>query len=267
MIYVGYLLALMVGITLGLMGSGGSILTVPILHYVLDVDVVSATAYSLFIVGSTAMVGAVRHALQKNIDYRTMLLFGIPSMVAVYCTRLFLVPQLPDTLISTGSLVLTKEDALLLLFAVLMVLAAIRMIRPDQQASTDSIQQPSSGLSWGLMLQGLGVGMLSGLVGAGGGFLMIPAMVLLAKIPMKKAVGTSLAVIAAQSLIGFTGDLQQPMIFDWILILIFTSMAILGIFIGMWLTRFFSGDRLKTGFGWFVLAMGVYILFSKLIGF
>jgi uncharacterized membrane protein YfcA len=267
MIYVGYLLALMVGITLGLMGSGGSILTVPILHYVLDVDVVTATAYSLFIVGSAAMVGAVRHALQKNIDYRTMLLFGIPSMVAVYCTRLFLVPQLPDTLISTGSWVLTKEDALLLLFAVLMVLAAIRMIRPDQQASTDSIQQPSSGLSWGLMLQGLGVGMLSGLVGAGGGFLMIPAMVLLAKIPMKKAVGTSLAVIAAQSLIGFTGDLQQPKAFDWTLILLFTSMAILGIFIGMWLNRFFSGDRLKTGFGWFVLAMGVYILFSKLIGF
>jgi len=267
MIYVGYLLALMVGITLGLMGSGGSILTVPILHYVLDVDVVTATAYSLFIVGSTALVGAVRHALQKNIDYRTMWSFGIPSMIAVYGTRLFLLPQLPDNLVTTGSWVLTKENALLFLFAILMVMAAIRMIRPVQQASTDSIQQPSSGLSWGLMLQGLGVGMLSGLVGAGGGFLMIPAMVLLAKIPMKKAVGTSLAVIAAQSLIGFTGDLQQPKAFDWTLILLFTSMAILGIFIGMWLNRFFSGDRLKTGFGWFVLAMGVYILFSKLIGF
>lgn len=267
MIHVGYLLALIVGITLGLMGSGGSILTVPILHYVLDVDVVRATAYSLFIVGSTALVGAVQHALQKNIDYRIMLLFGIPSVVAVYVTRLFLLPRIPDTLITIGSWVLTKERTLLLLFAILMVLAAIRMIRPVQPTSTDLMQQPSPRLHWGLMLQGLGVGMLSGLVGAGGGFLMIPAMVLLARIPMKKAVGTSLAVIAVQSLIGFTGDLQQSMVFDWTLILIFTSMATLGIFMGMWLTRFFSGDRLKAGFGWFVLAMGVYILMSKLIGF
>ncbi|MFM7709786.1 MAG: sulfite exporter TauE/SafE family protein, partial [Ferruginibacter sp.] len=179
----------------------------------------------------------------------------------------FLLPRIPDNLMTMASWVLTKDDALLLLFAVLMMMAAIRMIRPVQPGSTDSTQQPTTGIAWGLMLQGGGVGVLSGLVGAGGGFLMIPAMVLLAKIPMKKAVGTSLAVIAAHSLIGFTGDLQQPKAFDWLLLLVFTSLAILGIFMGMWLTRFFSGDRLKTGFGWFVLAMGIYILLSKGIGF
>lgn len=260
---IGFLLAAIVGVSLGLIGSGGSILTVPILVYVMGIDPVLATAYSLFIVGSTALVGGVQSAIQKRVDFKTVLIFGIPSIAAVYATRLWLVPMIPQELFSIGSLVITKPIALMLLFAVVMILASISMIRPGKNKESDE-HTPLTYNYPMILVEGTLVGMLTGLVGAGGGFLIIPALVLLARMPMKLAVGTSLFIIAVKSLIGFTGDLQGTQIIDWKLLGGFTAFAVIGIFLGILLSKKISGDKLKKSFGWFVLIMGIYIIVKEI---
>lgn len=260
---VGYILAVLVGISLGLIGSGGSILTVPILVYILAVEPVLATAYSLFIVGSTALVGGIQSARLKKVDFKTAIIFGIPSIVAVYVTRAYLVPFLPETFFSIHSFTLTKPIALMLLFAVVMILASFSMIRPSKLATDENAPMQ---FNYPLILiEGTLVGVLTGLVGAGGGFLIIPALVLLAKMPMKLAVGTSLFIIAAKSLLGFLGDLKGNEIIDWNLLLIFTALSVVGIFIGISLSKKMDGSKLKAGFGWFVLVMGVYIILKELV--
>ncbi|HLD52287.1 MAG TPA: sulfite exporter TauE/SafE family protein [Sediminibacterium sp.] len=263
MVIIGFLLAALVGISLGLIGSGGSILTVPILVYVMGVDPVLATAYSLFIVGSTALVGGVQSALQKRVDFKTVLIFGIPSIAAVYATRLWLVPLIPAEIVSISGLVITKPIALMLLFAVVMILASVSMIRPGKKSDADESAPMVYNYPM-ILLEGAIVGVLTGLVGAGGGFLIIPALVLLAKMPMKLAVGTSLFIIAAKSLIGFTGDLQGSQVIDWKLLLTFTAFAVIGIFGGIILSKKIPGEKLKKAFGWFVLVMGIYIIVKEL---
>ena len=260
---LGYILAVLVGVSLGLIGSGGSILTVPILVYVMGVNPVLATAYSLFIVGSTALVGGVQSALQKRADFKTVFIFGIPSIAAVYVTRMWLVPLIPAELFSIGSLVITKSIGIMVLFAIVMILASVSMIRPGKE-SDDSGEQALHYNYPLILLEGSVVGLLTGLVGAGGGFLIIPALVILARMPMKLAVGTSLFIIAAKSLIGFIGDLQGSQVIDWKLLGTFTALAGIGIFIGIYLSKKISGDKLKKSFGWFVLIMGIYIFVKEL---
>ncbi|MEO6252338.1 MAG: sulfite exporter TauE/SafE family protein [Ferruginibacter sp.] len=260
---LGFFLAALVGVSLGLIGSGGSILTVPILVYIMGVNPVLATAYSLFIVGSTALVGGVQSALQKRVDFKTVLIFGIPSIAAVYATRMWLVPFIPKEIFSIGSLVITKSIALMLLFAIVMILASVSMIRTGKKKEVDE-NAPMSYNYPMILLEGAVVGLLTGLVGAGGGFLIIPALVLLARMPMKLAVGTSLFIIAAKSLIGFIGDLQGSEIIDWKLLGIFTAFSVAGIFAGILLSKKIPGQKLKKGFGWFVLVMGIYIIIKEL---
>lgn len=258
----GYIASLVIGISLGLIGGGGSILTVPVLVYLFRVQPVVATAYSLFIVGSTSLVGSFPKYKGGEINIKTALIFGIPSIAAVYATRAFIVPAIPSNVFSVGDFVVTKSLLMMILFAMLMVFASVSMIRnktkPD--AATNEEQKFNYPL---ILIEGAVVGMLTGLVGAGGGFLIIPALVLLSKLPMKQAVGTSLLIIAAKSLIGFTGDLGKATM-DWTLLLSVTGLAIAGIFIGNMLSKKISADSLKKGFGWFVLVMGVYIIIKEL---
>ncbi len=261
---LGYALAVLVGISLGLIGSGGSILTVPILVYVMAVEPVLATAYSLFVVGATALVGGIRNATEGKVDFRTAVVFGIPSIAAVYLTRAYLIPLIPDTLFSVGDFQLTKSVALMVLFAVVMMMASVSMIRPSKQGEDN---ESSATIRYNypmILLEGSLVGILTGLVGAGGGFLIIPALVLLARMPMKLAVCTSLLIIAAKSMLGFLGDLQNSEVIDWLLLSLFTAFSVVGIFIGSFLSKKIDGGKLKTAFGWFVLVMGVYILFKEL---
>ena len=260
---IGYLLAVIVGISLGLIGSGGSILTVPILVYIMAVEPVLATAYSLFIVGSTALVGGVKSALLKKVDFKTVFIFGIPSIITVYLTRAFLVPIIPDVIFTVGTFAFTKPIALMVLFAVVMIMASISMIKPSKEKIDEN--QPMNYNFPLILLEGIFVGVLTGLVGAGGGFLIIPALVLFAKMPMKLAVGTSLFIIAAKSLIGFLGDLKGNQAIDWNLLFYFTGASIIGIFIGIYLSKKIEGAKLKAGFGWFVLLMGIYIILKELV--
>ena len=260
--FLGYFLAVLVGISLGLVGSGGSILTVPILVMVMGVDTTLATAYSLFIVGSTALIGGIHSAIQKKVDFKTALIFGAPSIVAVFLTRAYVVPLIPKVVFTIGGFEVTKSILLMLLFAVVMVAASITMIRPQKQSV--EIEGEKKYNFPMIFVEGILVGALTGLVGAGGGFLIIPALVLLAKIPMKEAVGTSLFIIASKSLIGFTGDLKGDEVIDWQLLIYFTLAAIVGIFIGLLLAKKIPGEKLKTGFGWLVLIMGIYIIVDEL---
>jgi len=244
-----------------LIGGGGSILTVPVLVYLFGVDPVLATAYSLFIVGSTSLVGALPKYKAGEINIKTAIIFGIPSIVAVYATRAFIVPAIPAEVFSIGSLVVTKPLLMMMIFAVLMVFASVSMIRGNSSNNQEEGEQVFNYPM--ILLEGAIVGVLTGLVGAGGGFLIIPALVLFSKLPMKQAIGTSLLIIAAKSLIGFTGDLgKQEM--DWTLLLSVTGLAIIGIFAGNALSKRVSAESLKKGFGWFVLVMGIYIIVKEL---
>lgn len=262
---IGLFLAILVGISLGLIGSGGSILTIPILVYIIGIEPVLATTYSLFIVGTTALTGGIFNAYKKNVDFKTVLIFGIPSILTIYITRLWLVHLIPNQLCTIGSFTITKSIALMLLFAIVMIFSALKMIKPEieideeKQTSTVKYNYPL------IFMIGISVGLLTGLVGAGGGFLIIPALVLLARMKIKNAIGTSLFIIATNSLIGFIGDVQSNINIEWLLLFKFSSAAILGIFIGTILSKKISGEKLKTSFGWFVLIMAIYIIIKETI--
>ena len=262
MLIAGYIASLIIGLSLGLIGSGGSILTVPVLVYLFGIDPVTATAYSLFIVGSTSLVGVVPKYNNGEVNLKTAVIFGIPSMVAVYVTRAFLVPALPDEIFSIGDFIITKALLMMMLFAILMVFASVSMIRENNNKNEKEEKQVFNYPM--ILLEGTVVGLLTGMVGAGGGFLIIPALVILSKLPMKQAVGTSLLIIAAKSLFGFTGDIGKQII-DWQLLLSITALAVIGIFIGNALSKKISAGSLKKAFGWFVLVMGIYIIVKELL--
>ncbi|MEX1132969.1 MAG: sulfite exporter TauE/SafE family protein [Flavobacteriales bacterium] len=259
---LGYIGAIIMGLSLGLIGGGGSILTVPILVYLFLIDPVLATAYSLFIVGLTSLVGSFSHMRLGNIHWRTAIVFGIPSILAVYATRAWLVPAIPDPIFTAGDTPVSKAIGILIFFALIMVAAAYTMIRkPKVPLGPNEPADEAIKFNYPLILaEGTVVGMITGIVGAGGGFLIIPALVLLAKLPMKKAVGTSLIIIAAKSLIGFTGDLKGDEFINWGFLGIFSAVAIGGILVGSMLSKHIPNEKLKPAFGWFVLAMGVYII-------
>ncbi|MFV8226105.1 sulfite exporter TauE/SafE family protein [Christiangramia aquimixticola] len=260
---LGYFGALLIGVVLGLIGGGGSILTVPVLVYLMAINPVTATAYSLFVVGTSALVGALRNIPKNLIDFRTAIVFAIPAFIAVYLTRLYLVPAIPEEIFSVGGFTVTKNIGIMLFFAIIMVVASISMIREKENGRNTEVKKVSYNYPL-IILEGSLVGLLTGIVGAGGGFLIIPALVILAKLPMKKAVATSLLIIAFKSLIGFIGDVQNLEI-DWVFLLIFTGISVAGIFLGVYLNNFINGKRLKKGFGWFVLLMGIYIILKEIL--
>lgn len=260
---LGYLASIFIGIALGLIGGGGSILTVPVLVYLFNIDAVLGTAYSLFIVGTTSIVGSFSSFRKKSVNLKTAIVFGIPSIISVFLTRAYIVPAIPMEIFSIGDYTLTKNMLLMVLFALLMIFASYGMIRKSKIASNETPQKQQ--FNYPLILtEGSIVGILTGLVGAGGGFLIIPALVILSKLPMKEAVGTSLVIIAAKSFIGFFGESSDTLI-DWPFLLKVTAFAITGIFIGMALSKKINGEKLKPAFGWFILVMGIYIIIKEIL--
>lgn len=260
----GYMAASLIGVSLGLIGGGGSILTVPVLVYIMGINPVLSTAYSLFVVGVAALVGAFNNFRKGLVSIKTAIVFAVPSFIGVYLTRLYIIPAIPETLFTIGDFILTKNIAIMVFFAIIMLVAAFSMISSSKKQKSE-IENTQIDFNYSMIiLDGLVVGVLTGLVGAGGGFLIIPALVLLAKLPMKLAVGTSLSIIAIKSLIGFTGDIQNGQSIDWSFLLLFTAFAVGGIFIGSYFSNFIEGKKLKGAFGWFVLVMAIFIIIKEI---
>ncbi len=263
---VGYISAVLIGISLGLIGGGGSILTVPVLVYLLGIDAVLATGYSLFIVGVTSLVGGSRAFMNKTVDFRAVSLFGIPSILTIFIARHFVLPVIPDHLFRIGTIDVSKGSFLMLIFSLLMLLSAFFMLR-DTKDPDDTIKEEKESIQQykmlSLLVPGLIVGFTTGLLGAGGGFLIVPALVLLLHLPMKTAIGTSLLIIAINSIFGFVFSIGHYH-FDWNILLIFTGLAISGVVIGSMLSQKFNANSLKRIFGWFVLLMAIYIIINEL---
>lgn len=260
---LGYFLAVLVGISLGLVGSGGSILTVPILVLIMGIEPNIATAYSLFIVGTTAMVGGIKSVIEKRVEFKTTLIFGVPSIISVYLTRGYILPHIPESVFTFSGIEVTKSILLMVLFAIVMIAASISMIKPMRKdLELDFIPPVNYTL---IFLQSTFIGFITGLVGAGGGFLIIPALILFAHIPMNRAVGTSLLIITTNSAIGFVSAMKTDYTIDWKLLVLFTCCSVIGIFVGFMLAKKIPGEKLKRGFGWLVLFMGIYIIIDNLI--
>lgn len=260
---LGYIGALFVGLILGLIGGGGSILTVPILVYLIGLTPIIGTAYSLFVVGVTAVFGAFQNYKKGFLDIKTAVIFAIPAFIVVYLTRRFIVPKIPDVVFTVDDFEVTNNIFIMIFFAIIMLLASFSMIRGKKPISTPDDAHIIKYNYPLIALEGTVIGVFSGIVGAGGGFLIIPTLVLLAKLPMKKAVGTSLFIVAVNSLFGFLGDLSNIKI-DWQFLLTFTGISILGIILGLYLSKFISGHKLKKGFGYFTLIMAFYIIYKEL---
>ena len=256
----GYIASFFIGISLGLIGGGGSILTLPVLVYLFGVTPQLAISYSLFVVGSTSLVGSFNSYRKKLIDFKTALLFGISSVITVFVTRKFLLPLIPDVIL-IGNYNLLFSVLTMVLFAILMLLASVKMItaKPLKEETVHANKSIAM-----LLLYGVGIGLITGFLGAGGGFLLIPALVLILKLPMKKAIGTSLLIIALNSIVGFVADAGHHKI-EWNFLLTISAIAIAGILIGGLLSKKINGDKLKKGFGWFVLVMAIYIIVKEVV--
>lgn len=256
---LGYFSALFVGISLGLIGGGGSILAMPILVYIFHFSPQLSTSYSLCIVGISALIGSIKQYKQHNLHLQTTITFGIPSIVSLLLVRKFILPIIPDTIFTIHHFTVTKSIALMTVFAILMIAASVSMIKQKNENEKKHETKPFK-----FVLVGFSVGIITGLLGAGGGFLIIPALIFFANLSMIQAIGTSLSIIAANALIGFTGDLINHVQLDLQFLFIFTSIAVMGIFIGNYLSKHVDSKKLKPAFGWFVLITGTYIILKEL---
>lgn len=257
--YFGYLASIIIGLSLGLIGGGGSILTIPILVYLFKIDAELATTYSLFIVGVTSLLGCISHYKMGNLQLKSALYFAVPSVFSILIIREVIFPQIATTLFTIATYQVSKNDLIMIVFSILMMAAAIAMIQKSKPIpeglKTNYIQ---------LGFIGFVVGIVTGFLGAGGGFLIIPALLFFANLPMKQAVGTSLLIIFINSSIGFVGDLYIGTAIDYQLLLVIAAMAFVGMLIGIQISKKINGAQLKPIFGWFVLIMGVYIITREL---
>lgn len=256
----GYIAAIGIGLTLGLIGGGGSILTVPVLVYLFGIQPVTATSYSLFVVGVTSLTGLWPRFKRREFDFSSVIYFGGSSLVTVFLIRTFITPGIPDYIHLFGYKLATGM-LLMILFAILMLMAAISMIsikeNPEEDNNCRAPIPPGM-----LLLYGTGTGLITGMLGAGGGFLIIPVLTYFCRLSIKKAIGTSLFIITINALIGFGTDLlhHAP---NWGFLISISVAAAIGMFIGNSIGSKLSPQQLRKGFGWFVLVMAVYIVWME----
>lgn len=256
--FIGYFFAIIIGLVMGIIGGGGSILGVPVFVYLFKMDAITATTLSLFVVGVASAVGVIGNSKQGNIDFKTAFLFGVPSVFSVIFVRKIILPNLPEKLIHFGDFHIEKHTFIMVMFAVLMLFSSIKMIVGNKEIETIS-QKPQYPL---LITQGIAVGMITGMIGAGGGFLIVPALVMLLNLEMKKAIGTSMFIISMNSLLGFFSS-QKISEIHWDFLLIFTAIAVIGMIVGIQISKKLDGKKLKPIFGWFVLIMGIFIILKE----
>jgi uncharacterized protein len=250
----GYCLSVFIGFSLGLIGGGGSILTIPVLVFFFKIDPALATTYSLFIVGLTAISGIIPHYRMHDIDYKTVFLFGIPSVIILFVMRRWLLALIPLTILHFGTLMITKSLFIMIVFSVIMLIAGWSMIRKNSYTPSKETQSFSR-----LIIQGCITGAITGFIGIGGGFIIVPSLVLFAGLPMKKAIGTSLIIITFNCLVGILGDMEAAASLDYFFLSTFATFAIIGILVGTWAIQLIPDKKLKPVFGWIILAMSVIV--------
>ncbi len=235
------------GVLLGLLGGGGGILTVPILVGFFGMAATQATGASLFVVGIASLVGAAQGLLRREVELRAALLIAVPSAIGAFMARAVVVPQLPSTVAG-----LAKDDFLLVAFAVLMLIVGARMVRKTPEGEPRAVSAVVVGVL------GLLIGLVSGTLGAGGGFLIVPALTLLLGVDIRRAIPTSLMVIALQSLVGFAGELGRPIAWDVLLPVL--GVGLLGLLVGMPLRERAPKDHLRVGFAVLVFVVAAWML-------
>jgi uncharacterized protein len=257
----GYFLSMFIGFSLSLIGGGGSILTIPVLVFFFNIDPVMATTYSLFIVGLAALSGSIDHYRMHTIDYKTARQFGIPSVIVLFIMRRWLLPLIPSIIFQSHSLIFSKSLLILIIFSATMLIAGYSMIRENKYSSV------REKLSYGrLVMQGSVTGAITGFIGIGGGFIIVPSLVLFAGLPMKKAIGTSLVIITANCLVGIMGNIDDVESLDYFFLSTFAAFAIAGILIGTWALRFIPDRKLKPVFGWIILALSILVIIRTFMG-
>lgn len=260
---IGYFLAVIIGFTLGIFGGGGSILTVPILVYIFHIPPVMATAYSLFIVGVSTLFGVISQIKEKIINFKAAIIFAVPSLTGTFLARKMIIPAIPEKILEINNYVLSKDTAILIFFSIIMLLASYSMIKGRKEVTKENIEN-SFNIPF-ISISSFFIGFITGIVGAGGGFLIIPALVLLMNLEMKSAVATSILIIAVNSLMGFTGSLMSGAVLDFKFLSLFTILTIVGILLGIYFSKGISSQKLKPAFGWFILLMGGFILIKETI--
>jgi uncharacterized protein len=255
---VGYIGVLLMGITLGIIGGGGSIIALPIMVYLFNIEPNEAIVYSLFIIGCTSIFASYNNIKQKNVDVVTACKFGVASILMVAITRSFIIPNIPEVIGHIANIQIKKSAVLLLLFAILMLVASTKMIKNDPIDNTVKAKK------YFLFTRGAAIGAITGLIGAGGGFLIVPTLIYHAKLPVKKAIATSLIIIGCNSLVGFAISIVHTPVYNWQLLFTFIGIAFVGSLIGLSISKKISNDKLKSAFGWFVLTTGVYIIIKEL---
>ena len=257
-----YFFPILIGVIFGIVGAGGSILTVPTLVYLIGIEPILATSYSLFIVGITSFFGVIIKFKQGNVDVKTSIIFSLPSLISVYFTRKIIIPSLPDIIIDFNGFIMGKNSIIMVLFSLIMFFSSLSMIGFKK---TDLIIRERKNNILNITIEGLLVGVLTGLVGAGGGFIIIPALILFSGLSMQKAVGTSLMIITIKSLVGFMGDMSNSFNISWSFLFFFSFLSILGMLLGSYISRDIKGNKLKNVFGYFILIMSIFITFKEII--
>lgn len=256
---IGYISAIIIGIILSLIGSGGSILTIPVLVYIFNIEPILATTYSLFIVGIIAFFSAIKNFKKENIDFKIGLIFTLPSSLSIYFTRRFILPSLPQKIKITENFYYKTDELILIFLSIIMILTAVSMIK---KKNISTVKKEINHFI--ITIEGLIIGLLTGLIGAGGGFLIIPMLVLFGGLSMKKAIGTSLIIIFLKSLIGIIGDFQLSLNINWPFLLRFSCFSLFGVLMGLYISKFISGEKLKKIFGYFILFVAVFIFLKEL---
>lgn len=252
-----YAIAVLIGISLGLIGAGGAIVAVPAFVYLEQIPPTLASGYALFVVTVASFVGSIQYVRARLIDWRSVMAFGSTTLVSIAVARRVLLPLLPVQI--SG---IPRDSVLMLAFAAMLLLAAAGMLRMPPRPHTGEPTHAGR-----LALYGLAIGVISGFLGVGGGFLMTPALVLWAGLDMKRAVATSLLLIGVNSAVGVGADLSAGVQYDWPFVLVFTGLTTAGIIAGTMMSHRIDGQRLKKGFGWFILAIGLAVAIREVTRF
>ena len=263
---LAFAMAVFIGFLLGLFGGGGSMIAVPVFIYILGFEPNISITYSLFVVGSSALIGNLLYLKQGQVQYKTAITFVLPSILAVFIVRKLLLPVIPHELVKIMGIPIYKEKMLMVLFALLMVFSGIQMMRnQSQDQNYTGAKEGFKKNPWIILIAGIVVGILTGLVGSGGGFMIVPSLVLFAGLPLKKAIGTSLMVIGINAAVGFFADVLGGVKIDWYFLLPFSLLAFAGIFAGSILSRKIHANKLKPLFGWFELILGMLIVVKEIL--